>query len=101
MSDERLIDDLARKKAKATGALHAAMTVWFIASVGAAAALGWTVTMPWTHLVGDSAPAVLSGLIAAGAMAIMNIPVIVAFELGQKILFELMSLNHAVWREGR
>ena len=41
MSDERIMDDLARKKAKATGGLHTAMTVW---SVGAAAALGF-----WGH----------------------------------------------------
>ena len=95
------MDDLARKKAKATGALHAAMTVWFIASVGAAAALGWTVSIPWILLVGGAESTVLPGLIAAGVIAIINIPVMVAFELGQKILFELMSLNHAVWREGR
>ena len=95
------MDDLARKKTKATGGLHAAMTVWFIASVGAAATLGWTVSIPWIPLVGGSESTVLPGPGAAGAMAIINIPVMVAFELGQKILFELMGLNHSAWREGR
>ena len=45
--------------------------------------------------MGDSGADVISGLIAGGVMAIINIPEIVAFELGQKILFELMDLNHA------
>ena len=87
--------ELARKKTKATSLLHAAMTAWFIASVGAAAALGWAFGDAWGWELGDSGTDVIPGLIAGGVMAIINIPVIVAFELGQKILFELMDLNHA------
>lgn len=91
--------ELARNKAKATSMLHAAMTVWFIASVGAAAALGWMFGGAWGFAVGDPGVAVFPGLISGGVMAIINIPVIVAFELGQKILFELMDLNHVAWRQ--
>lgn len=90
-----LMGELGRRKAKATSMLHAAMTAWFIAPVGAAAALGWWFGDEWVGAGGDSGADVIPGLIAGGVMAIVNIPVIVAFELGQKVLFELMDLNHA------
>lgn len=86
----------ARNKAAATGSMHSALYFWYFAVVLGAGVAG--------GLLFPSSEGGLTALESFGwrasagfavAAAVLAVPVMVAFGLGERILFELMSLNDA------
>jgi len=88
-----------RDRAKATDGMHQALYFWYFAIVAVAAIAGAFAFGHWGEPLLE--PGTFSVKAFAGfgiAAAVLGLPVMVVFSLGERILDELMDINDAAHR---